>query len=261
MSALGRSNVASSFAAMQGALIEETYLLFQSWDDGLSVEDNILRARESNVIASRSDSWFSDITRAILRRLDPLDRDKVLVQLAQQRCELDVWKPLLLWHMTRDEFLLRDFLVNWLYPAFIEGRYQIRPIDLGDHLKSVSGRGAVTKGVWTEFTRLRVARELLRAAAEFGLLKGGAVKEFASYHLPEPSFIYLLHALRDEQLSPSKVLSASDWHMFLMNRSDVEQELLRLHQFRKLDYQVAGSLIELSLPCSNAPEYAQRMVA
>lgn len=261
MSAIGRSNVASSFAAMQGALIEETYLLFQSWEDGLSAEDNLLRARESNVIASRSDSWFSDITRAILRRLDPLHRDQVLVQLARQRCELDVWKPLLLWHMTRDEFLLRDFLVNWLYPAFVEGRYQIRPIDLGDHLKTVCSRGAVTKGVWTEFTRLRVARELLRTAAEFGLLKGGAVKEFASYHLPEASFIYLLHALRDEQLSPSKVLSAPDWHMFLMSRTDVERELLRLHQFRKVDYQVAGSLIELSLPCSNAREYAQRMVA
>ena len=31
-------------------------------------------------------------------------------------------------------------------------------------------------------------------------------KEFASYHLPERSFLYLLHAMRDEKQSPSRVL-------------------------------------------------------
>ena len=49
--------------------------------------------------------------------------------------------------------------------------------------------------------------------------------------------------------------------MFLMRPADVERELLRLHQFRKLDYQVAGSLVQLALPCASAREYAERMVA
>ena len=49
--------------------------------------------------------------------------------------------------------------------------------------------------------------------------------------------------------------------MFLMTPGDVERELLLLHQYRKLDYQVAGSIIELTLPCANACEYAERMVA
>ena len=41
----------------------------------------------------------------------------------------------------------------------------------------------------------------------------------------------------------------------------VERELLRLHQFRKLEYHVAGSLVQLSLPCGTSGEYAERMVA
>ena len=36
--------------------------------------------------------------------------------------------------------------------------------------------------------------------------------------------------------------------MFLMDMSDVERDLLRLHQFRKLHYEVAGSLAQLKLP-------------
>ena len=42
--------------------------------------------------------------------------------------------------------------------------------------------------------------------------------------------------------------------------ADVEQELLRLHQFRKLEYHVAGSLVQLSLPYASSSEYAERMV-
>jgi hypothetical protein len=49
--------------------------------------------------------------------------------------------------------------------------------------------------------------------------------------------------------------------MFLMRPSDVERELLRIHQYRKVDYQIAGSIVQLRLPCANACEYAERMVA
>ena len=74
-------------------------------------------------------------------------------------------------------------------------------------------------------------------AALFGLLRGAAVKEFASYHLPEQSFVYLLHPMREERVSPARMVGAPDWRMFLMRPGDVEQELLRLHQFKKLEYE------------------------
>ena len=61
--------------------------------------------------------------------------------------------------------------------------------------------------------------------------------------------------------SPRKVLASEDWRMFLMQPSDVERELLRLHQYQKVDYQIAGSIVQLTLPCANACEYAERMVA
>jgi hypothetical protein len=44
-----------------------------------------------------------------------------------------------------------------------------------------------------------------------------------------------------------------------MSPTDVERELLRLHQFRKLRYEVAGSLVELTLPCGSAAEFVEEM--
>jgi len=67
--------------------------------------------------------------------------------------------------------------------------------------------------------------------------------------------------MRDEEPNPSKLVASHAWRLFLMRPADVEHELLRLHQYRKLEYQVAGSIVQLSLPCASTREYAERMVA
>ena len=256
-----RSNVASSFTVVKGAMIDETYAVFAAWDFARSKRQNLDRLRDENFIGASSATWLRDVAKVLNRRFEPDGRDRALVVLAKSGCDLAEWKPLLLWHITRDEFLVRDFLQNWLFPAYDSGAFRVRPEELHAYLQGIGKRGATTEHAWTEQTMKRVAAGLLKIAVDFGLLRGSVVKEFASFHLPERSFVYLLHALRDEKLSPSKVVGSSDWRMFLMRPGDVEHELLRLHQFRKLEYQVAGSLVELSLPCTSSREYAERMVA
>ena len=256
-----RSNVASSFTVVKGAMIDETYAVFAAWDFARSKRENLDRLRDENFIGASSATWLRDVAKVLNRRFEPDGRDRALVVLAKSGCDLEEWKPLLLWHITRDEFLVRDFLQNWLFPAYDSGAFRVRPEELHAYLQGIGKRGATTEHAWTEQTMKRVAAGLLKIAVDFGLLRGSVVKEFASFHLPERSFVYLLHALRDEKLSPSKVVGSSDWRMFLMRPGDVEHELLRLHQFRKLEYQVAGSLVQLSLPCTSSREYAERMVA
>lgn len=256
-----RKNVVSSFTVVKGALIEETYAVFNTWDFARTKRENLDRLRSENFIGAGSATWLRDVAKVLNRRFEPAGRDRALVMLARNGCPLEEWKPLLLWHMTRDEFLVRDFLQNWLFPAFDAGAYRVRVEDVEHYLAGIQSRGAQTEHAWSEETTNRVATGLLKIATDFGLLRGSVLRELASFHLPERSFLYLLHALRDEKRSPAMVIAAEDWRMFLMRASDVEQELLRLHQFRKVDYQVAGSLIELTLPCATSGEYAEKMVA
>ncbi|MBI3073007.1 MAG: DUF1819 family protein [Deltaproteobacteria bacterium] len=261
MKLASRANVASSFTIVKGAMIDETQSVFAAWDFARSKRANLDRLREENFIGAGTSTWLRDVAKVLNRRFEPDGRDHALVVLAKNGCDLDEWRPLLLWHITRDEFLLRDFLQNWLFPTYDGGAFRVRPEELHSYLKGIRKRGGTTEHAWTDTTLKRVAAGLMKMAVDFGLLRGSVVKEFASYHLPERSFLYLLHALREEKQSPQKVIDAQDWRMFLMRPSDVEQELLRLHQFRKLEYQVAGSLVQLTLPCSNSREYAERMVA
>jgi hypothetical protein len=256
-----RANVASTFMSTKGAMIDETYSVFASWDLTKSKKDNLDRLRSSNEIGAASASWLEQVVKVLNRRFDPNTRDQALVFLAQHGCPREEWKPILLWHLTRDEFLFRDFLESWLYPAHQEGAFRVRPEQLHEHLRTAGKRGALTEHDWTETSIKRVAAGLLKMAADFGLLQGSNVRELTAYHLPERSFLYLLHALSERNQSASAVIHALDWRLFLMPPSDVEQELLRLHQFRKLSYHVAGSLAQLDLPCATALEYARSMVA
>lgn len=243
-------------------MIDETYAVLAGWDFEMSKKANLDRLRAENFIGAKSVTWLRDVAKVINRRFDPDGRDRPLVYLAKSGLDLAEWKPILLWHLTRDEFLVRDFLQNWLYPAFEDGAFQIRPVDVLAYLAEIDKRGAQTEHPWTEATTRRVGSGLLRIAADFGLVRGGGVvKEFASYHLAERSFLYLLHVLRDQRITPAKIASAPDWRLYLMAPSDVEQEIYRLHQYKKLDYQVAGSIVQLSLPYESSFRYAERMVA
>ncbi|MFL5345609.1 MAG: BrxA family protein [Hyalangium sp.] len=261
MTSSSRANVASSFTVVKGAMIEETYAVFAAWDFECSKRENLDRLRHENFIGASSATWLRDVAKVLNRRFEPAGRDKPLVLLAKHGFPLDEWRPLLLWHLTRDEFLVRDFIETWLFAAYDGGTFRVRTEDVEGYLGSIARRGATTEHAWSVQTTKRVAAGLLKIAVDFGLLRGSITKEFVSFHLPEKSFLYLLHAMRDEKLAPSKVIASPEWRLFLMRPADVEHELLRLHQYRKLEYQVAGSLVQLSLPCTSTCEYAERMVA
>ena len=105
MSSSLRGQVASSFTVIKGALIEETYEVFAAWDWGRSKRENLDRLRQENFIGSRSATWLRDVAKVLNRRFDPAGRDRPIVDLAKHGLPVEEWKPLLLWHMTRDEFL------------------------------------------------------------------------------------------------------------------------------------------------------------
>lgn len=262
MMASDRTGVVSSFTIVKGSLIPETYAVLQRWDFCQSKKDNLDRLRQENYIGATSETWLRDVAKVLNRRLDPEGRDRALAVLAQGSCPLEEWRPILLWHMTRDEFLVRDFLVNWLFREYEDGAFRVRPDDIDDYLRKIGVRGGETEHEWTDSTVKRVAAGLLKIGADFGLLTGGAHKEFTSYHLPDRALLYLLHAAVETATgNPGNALDADDWRMYFMRRADLERELLRLHQFRQLHYEVAGSLVQLSLPADSSLGYAERMVA
>jgi len=191
-----RSQTVSSFTIVKGAMIEETYAVFAAWDFATDNRSNLDRLWADNFIGAKSHTWLIDVAKVLNRRFEPAGRDRPL--------------------------LLRDFLETWLYPAFDAGAFRIRPEQLTSYLTGLPERGAITEHVWSSHTTERVAAGLLKIAVDFGLLRGSVHKEFASYHLPERAFLYLVHALIDAGIHPSKLVAAPAWRMYLRRPADVE---------------------------------------
>ena len=105
-----RAEIVSSFTIVKGAMIEESYAYLAQWEVGRPAAENQKRFKAGNIVGARTETWLRDVAKVLHRRFDPEGRDRPLMLLAKNGCDLDVWKPLLLWHITRDEFLVRDFL-------------------------------------------------------------------------------------------------------------------------------------------------------
>ena len=115
-----RQHVVSSFTMIKGAMIPETYEVLARWDFELDKKPNLDRLRDENYIGAPASTWLRDVAKVLNRRLDPEGRDRPLAVFAKAGFPIEEWKPILLWHITRDEFLFRDFVENWLFDAYRE---------------------------------------------------------------------------------------------------------------------------------------------
>jgi hypothetical protein len=175
--------------------------------------------------------------------------------------DIDTWKACLLWHVGNIDELYYRFAVDWLFEQFKEGVYFLHTGDALPFVRTVTDGRIASGGKLSDYGALRAARDLLRMANDFGLLEGSVKKRFANYHIPQEAFIYVLHGLSGEGKNSSKIVKSPNWRLFLMAPDDVERELLRLHQYNLLEYQVAGSMAYLKLPCESITEYARKLVA
>ncbi len=243
----------------KGALIEETYAAFQHWDLSIPFRKNIEKIREENAIGARNEKWLHEILTTLSSRFGGNESIAPLVLMVQGNLVLYKWKPCLLWHMGNIDALYYRFACKWLFTRFREGAYMIRTEDALPFVRKITDGQIASGGKLSEYGALRAARDLLKMAGDFNLLEGKVKKKFANYHIPQEAFVYVLRGLLDMGYTTSQVLASTDWRLFLMDADDVERELLRLHQYKVLEYDVAGSIAQLTLSSPSLEAYAKEI--
>lgn len=243
----------------KGALIEETYAAFQHWDLSIPFKKNIEKIQEENPFGARNEKWLHEILTTLSGRFGSNDSVAPLVLMAQGNLVLYKWKPCLLWHMGNIDALYYRFACEWLFPRFQEGAYMIRTEDVLPFVRKITNGEIASGGKLSEYGALRAARDLLKMAGDFDFLEGKVKKKFANYHIPQEAFVYVLRGLLDMGYATSQALTSTDWRLYLMDADDVERELLRLHQYKVLEYDVAGSMAQLTLSSPSLEAYAEEI--
>lgn len=244
----------------KGALIEETYAAFRNWNLSASIKSNIANIRNHNSIGAANEKWLREITTTLSSRFADNQSIEPLVTLARGGLAINKWRSCLLWHIGRTDYLYYEFATQWLYDRYQDGTYFILTKDVLPFVENITEGRIASGGNLTEYGAVRAARDLLRMAVEFGILEGKVKKKFSGCHMPQEAFLYVLHGLAETCENAQQILDSKDWHLFLMDSMDVEREIFRLHQYKALEYHIAGSIAQLKLPNASLKEYARELM-
>jgi hypothetical protein len=241
----------------KGALAQETYRVFRQWDFSHPIDANLLASLEG---AHGTAAWSNEVRLTLRRRFRNVDAAGSLIALAKQGLPFAEWRSCLLLWICLHEPLFGDFVSEWLYEKCNESVTALRTEDVLPYIDVYWNQRKSSE--LSEYGAIRTSRDLLRMARDLSLLADeGSSRVFSHAHLSDRCFLYWAHVIAEREGSTSRVPASALWRYALLRPFDIEHELLRLHQFRQLQYEVAGSLVQLSLPCASSNEYAERMAA
>jgi hypothetical protein len=239
-----------------GALIADTKTLLSHWDVDCSVHENVKRLQRDNVFGKASRSRVEDILAIFRSRyLTEKPVTNALVTLVRQKFPIAALERLFYFHSARADQLLYDTVTETLVPLRASGLIDINVSHLQSSLTQWVDEGKTT-GHWSDPTITRIARGLLSALRDFGVLQGNVHKKIAPAHLPVESFAYVVFYLKQYQPSGVQLIGLPDWKLFFLGKESVEQFLFEAHQRGLLEYHVAGSVTRLTFPAETLEEYA-----
>lgn len=243
----------------KGVLVKETYEVFVAWDDNLSPSQNLkagLAGRYSTA------GWEREVEATLLRRLRHIELIRPLITLAKSGMSVADWRDCLRLWIGATEQPFHDFGTVWLFVEHEKGRYQVRTDDVQGFFDKVALERGPKAKTFSEYGKLRGARDLLRMATELGMLSGlGPVKTFPSIAMTDDVTMFYAHMIADLEGNPSKMPQSKLWRLAYMSHPDVHVALLRLHQYKRLTYEVAGNIVQVGLPFRSALECAERVAA
>jgi hypothetical protein len=158
----------------------------------------------------------------------------------------------------RTERLLYDFVCVELLQR---SKSQVQPITTNDVGRWIASQLATCGKNWSPSVTARVARGVLAALRDFGLLEGASKKRIAPVYLPIESFAYIAFALHQEGVSGPQLVQHRDWQLFLLSPPMVEQMFLEADRSGLLRFHVAGKIMRMDFPATNFGEMADVVVA
>jgi hypothetical protein len=243
-----------------GALVREMRLLVQHWNGRPGCPEQLLRA---NVISapSRLRAWDA-ITRTFVPRFvssRPADLWRSLGILERAGWGAERLLPIHYYAAAAAEPLLWDFVAGDLAERHALGQSAVRTDDVLRFLRQAPESRFVGRRRWTSTVSTRVARGLLAALRDFGVLAGAAKKRFTPLYLPAESFAFLAMIRNLLGYRGRRSLTDPCWQLFFLSDTAVERFFIEAQQRKLLEYHAAGSVVRIEFPAETLDAYAHEL--
>jgi hypothetical protein len=240
-----------------GALLADTRLLLEHWDETVSPQENSERLRRENVFGKASRSRVEDILIIFKQRYvaDP-EVLAALLALVREGLPNDALNRVLYFLSLQADPLLHDVVVDVLAPRAARGQPDVRVQEVQAWVREQVAAGK-TERPWGAETTERVAQGVMATLRDFGILQGAVNKRLATVYLPVRAFAFIACWLYRRQPSGDRVLHSPEWQTFFLALPAVERLFLEAHQERLLSYYAAGRVVRLEFPVPTIQEYAR----
>jgi len=229
-------------------IIEETYILLDLWQEGMSPTELYRAALASgqfpNITARRLKNIVIDAfaPRYLVENAKPARLLKSLKNTLSRK----VFEQLLFLYTARANLILADFVREIYWPSYAAGHDVIANTAAREFVMRAVEEGKTTT-VWSDETVERVAQYLTRTLADFGLLESGAkrVRRILPYWIESETAVFLAFDLHAAGIGDNGVIHHPDWRLFGMEWDDVLNELKKMVLRDLLIVQVGGGVIKI----------------
>ena len=224
-----------------GALLEDSRLLVEVWDPKLSPEDNLTRVVDGNLLAKSSNRRLEDVLLRILRPRFVDGDPAVIAALRLLIPNPQAFREACYFEASRDDLLLARFAEEPLFAWYEQGRLGLDTEDVRGWLNDLEAAGEI--GQWSDSSKTKVARGLLAALRDFGILEGAVRKDFARPNLSVAGFGYVSFRLHSLGASSQALIASNVWRRWLLDRGRLDELLFEADRRGLFTFSRAGSTV------------------
>lgn len=236
-------NLLTSRILKGGALLDDARRLVEVWDMDESAERNLHRIEASNLLAKPSRARAAVVLQRSLRPrlVDP--GPHVIGTMKQLLPSPRAFTEAYYFEATRDDALLAACAEDLLYGWFEAGRVGVDVNEVAAWLERLADASLTPS--WASNTRLEVARHLLAALRDFGVLTGAVRKEFSRAPLSIAGFAYVAFRLHESGASSRSLLASPVWRRWMLDEARVVELFHEAARNGLLRYSSAGSSVRV----------------
>ncbi len=232
------------------AFLEETKVLLRAWHPGESTTEFRDRVLRQDLLGKMTAYRASDIVRRVFawRFLRPDSRPAILLKRLLGHGHVgQIFSDLCLLYAARNDDLIRDAVTHLYWPGVSDGRLTLSPAYVVEFLRQADRDGHIPEP-WSEQVKVRVARGILKAMTDFGLLREVArgKRELVHFRPADQTIVYLAYDIHFTGSTDASLVKNRDWALFGLGARDVTSALDRLSGEGWWLAQVAGSLVRVT---------------
>jgi len=235
-----------------GALLDDCRRAVEVWDTDLAPMENIARIAEENLFAKASRSRTEDVLLRIIGPRLVAPGPHVIPALKGFLAEPRSFIEACYYEASRDDRLLATFAEEQLWAWWGAGYVGVASGDVNAWLVGLADQGRAPR--WSDSVRSKVARGLLAALRDFGVLRGEVRKDIAVPMMTPRGFAYVAWRQHEQGASSRALTTSRVWRRWLLDEEHVVDLFAQAARLGVLRFSSAGSAVRVDWLASSLGE-------